>query len=661
LEEGIYYIRTKLPNDAIDFIQEDISFKVNDQKIKFIFNHHYFVKNNDPENKLKILVEDYGNEFGCRIVENIENKTLNNSSNNCSIFEYPIYKIGIIRFNYYDRDGYIIPINDYITIVSTYSQFFSFNEKFCFYYIFDISIDILNSYKNKLNIKVFLKGHYNSIISLNNSEDNENKYTYKDINSSFFDIQGFDLYISEEILDDKIYLYKSSKKLKFTDIKTPEFIIEPNKTIVFSDVNCDLSSSTFIIKKIDKAPIQNYLTYWKYDSLNRYLYMNISGDFYLTKRFKYYYYQLDNNNISNISNKNEIYKTFVSKRLNDTNFVIKKEDTNDYANIINKEKDFYFPLISGLNTIQKYRNPFNKTSSRNELIIDIDESTIKFNYNLAINDVLTIYYLERMVYEWEEKKNLGNSIYYFFNKDNIINGSSLAISPKVFAFNIPTKEEYIITILYSNEKQKNYRKTNLTNCVNLANNIWEQECFIDFSKFRNNLAQSIIINITDNSSYFTENIDFVYYHLDDNSKKCQTMSINMNNITLLVDIPNNNLKEKLKLYSPDTDIINEKRENNRISFILNGTNINLQSTYLSLYTDDEELEHWFTLQDLGIDILPKYKMKFKNNKNITYLLPEDNQVVKVLISTENNEIINLGDISGFQINLYFCSLNSFLI
>jgi hypothetical protein len=42
-------------------------------------------------------------------------------------------------------------------------------------------------------------------------------------------------------------------------------------------------------------------------------------------------------------------------------------------------------------------------------------------------------------------------------------------------------------------------------------------------------------------------------------------------------------------------------------------------------------------------------MRFKNNKDVKYLLPEDNQVVKVFISTENNEIIDLNDISGFKI------------
>ena len=652
MEEGIYYVRTKLPNEGINFVQEDKSFKVS-TPIKFKFNHHYFVKNDNPENRLNITVEDTNNieeKFGCRIIENIESKDLNNDS--CIFLYYPITKIGTIRFSYYDKDGFLIPINDSIIVVSTYSQFFSFNEKSCYYYKFDITIEIMSSYKNKLNIKVFLKDRSNAITLLDNSESNENKYTYKDINSSFFDEQGFDLYISEEEKDDKVYLYKS--KVKFTGIETPEFIIDPNKTIVFSNVNCDLNSSTFKIIKMDTKDVYNSLTYWKYEPLNNALYCNISGDFYQANRFRYYYYQIDYNNISNISNNNELFQTFVSKRLNETNFELKKGDTNDYVTITNKEKDFYFPSILGLNTIQELRQPKNKTSYRNniiDLVVNDKESTIRFNYKLGINDVLKIDYLERKVYEWEESRNLGNSIFYFFNKDNIINGSSLAISPKIFAFNTK-EEEYNITIVYGDKKQKNYTKSNVTNCSNQENDILEQECTIDFSKFNfiENKAQSIIINITDDTSNFTEYIDFVYYHLDDNSKKCQTMNKNMNNITLLVDIPNPKLKDIINLTSTDTDIIDVKRDDNeKISFILNGSNINLQRTYLNLYTEDNELDHWFSLQDLGINLLPKYKMTFDNNKNKTYLLPENNQVVKVKISVENNEIINLDDIFEFKI------------
>ena len=651
MDEGKYYVRTIITEDKLNFTEREKSFKISDPNLDFKFNHHYFVKNNNTNNKLIITVEGDLIQFGCRIFERVDNKELDHNSGNCTHFEYKIDKIGTIRFNYFDEDNITIPINDFIVVVSTYSQFFLFNEKFCFYYKFDISIDILNSYKDKLNIVVFLKTKNNNspFIQLNKSENNENKYTYKEINTSFINNQQFELYISEGFKDDKIYLYKSYKEIIFTAIETPKYIIEPNKTIVFYDVNCNLNSSIFLIKKVDASSIQNYLTYWKYDIINRQLYYNISGDFYQSNRFKDYYYQIDYINITNI-NDDELYQTFVSKRLNETIFEIKKEEgSNDHVIISNKEKDFYFPLIEWLNTYKKSRKQQIEITSRKDLIINDSESTIIFNYELSINDVLIFNYLKRRNETWEE--NLGNSTYYYFDKDNIINGSSFDISPKLFAFNIPTKEDYIITLLYDDEKEKNYSTKNLTNCSNLTkyNNNFKQDCLIDFSKIRNETAQSIKIEITDGISTFEENIDFAYYYLDKNSKQCQTKNSNMNNLTLLVKIPNPNLKNKINLASTDTDIIDEERKNDVISFILNGSNINLQKTYLNLFTDDGELDHLFSLQDLGIDILPKYKIRFNNYENKMYLLPEDNQIVKVIISTENNEIINVNDIKGFII------------
>jgi len=452
MKEGRYYIRTKIPKDNIDFVTKDKSFKISDPKLKYKFSHHYFIKNDNPENRLKTTVYNPEENFGCKIVENIENKALNNGPNNCSIFEYKIDRIGTIRFNYSDEENFMIPINDYIIVVSNYPQYFSFKEKFCYYFKYDISINILNLYKDKLNIKIFLKDCNNFIIPFKNS-NNKNIYTY-DINSSFFDNQGFDLYISENEIDEEVYLYKSNEKIKFTQIETPEFIIEPNRTIVFSNVNCNLNSSTFKILRVDTPDCQNSLSYLEYDSINSYLYYKIEGDFYQANRFKYYYYQIDYNNIINFNNKSEIYKTFVSKRLNETNFELRIADSNDQLTIINKEKDFYFPLISNLTTIQEYRIPKYKTSTRDidkdEFDINDDESTIIFKYKLAINDVLNISYLQRKVYnEWEKWENLGNSMYYYFNQSNIINGSSLAISPKLFAFNAPNKEKYMITIMYS--------------------------------------------------------------------------------------------------------------------------------------------------------------------------------------------------------------------
>jgi len=651
MDDGRYYVNTIIEEDNIDFTPDEPTFKVSDPKITFNFSHHYFVKNDNDENKLYVNVSgNDDNEFGCIIVENIDNETLNNLSN-CNYFEYPIKKLGTIRFSYYDIDGFKIPINDSIVVVSHYSNYFLFDEKICYYYQFDITIDISNLYEN-LNITVFLKYKNEDerpFILLDKDESINNKYTLKDINSSFINVE-FELYISESYEDDKVYLYKSDNGIKFTAIKTPEYIIEPNRTIVFNEIYCNLNLSTFIIKKADTTSIQNYLNYWKFDDTNHQLYYNISGDFYKANRFKNYFYQIDFKNITDIDD-GTLNLTFVSKRLNETIFDIKKVESDNYVNITNREKDFYFPLISELNTYQKSKYANNNiTNSIDNLITDKNEYTIKFIYNIGINDVLILNYLKRRTETWEEEENLGNSIYYFFNKDNVINGSSIDISPKLFAFNI-LKEEYLVTIKCNEEKKDDYNISNLIDCSNqtITNHESEEVCSINISTLRENQPGSITLNIDDGISNFNERIDFVYYHLDEDSKKCQTQNSNMNNITLLVEIPNENLKDKIKLTSPDTDIIGNKTENNQISFILNGSNINLQTTFLNLYTEDGDLDHLFVLQDLGTNLLPKYKIRFNNNQNFIYLLPEDNQIVKVIISVENNEIINLTDISGFKI------------
>ena len=659
MEEEIYYVKTEV--GKLKFIEESKFFKVG-TPLKFNFNHHFFVNNHEPENKLIITVndsdiEDIDKKFGFTIVETIENETLSKDCDKCTTFYYPINKEGTIKFNYYDNDNFIIPINDSIVVVSIYSEYFSLNEKFCYYYKFDITINKLNSYKNILKIKAFFKNDsYN--FSLYNSESNENKYTYNDKEIHFHELyKEFNLYISEgEEEDDIIYLYKSNYKIKFTNITTPEFLIDPNKTIVFSDVNCDLNSSTIIIKKTETPSIQNNLKYWKYDNDNRQLYFNISGDFYQPNRFRYYYYQIDNNNISKNYKDSDLSQTFVSKRLNDTNFEIKKLDKigndNDKINIINTEKDFYFPLLSILNTKIEKRIPPEQNETLNENNTDNEQYTIIYEYHLLLNDALTLNYLERNVEVWENRANLGNTIYYKFTKDNIINGSSLVISPKLFAFNNLDNNggKYNITILYSDEKQKNFNKTyNNTNlkCENITDNLNGQNCFI---KIEEKKSQKMIINIVDDNSNFNESIDFAYYYLDEKSKKCQTKNNSMNNITLYVDIPNPNLKDRINLTSPDIDIIGIQRNNSVISFILDGNNINLQATYLLLYTDDGELSQLFTLQELGINILPKYTMRFNNDQNETKLLAEDNQEVKVIISVENeNANINLDDIGGFKI------------
>ena len=167
---GLYHIRTIIEN-VIGFDEDNLGFKIIERIQDFKFNHHYFVLNNEPTNKLIITANNNTRTFGCKIIETSENKSLNNSKD-CSSFEYPIKKLGTLKFNYSDIDGFLIPINDEIVVVNDLSYYFPLFdlEKYCYYYNFDISIYFSSSFKNKFNIIVFLKSiRDNSIFILKNT------------------------------------------------------------------------------------------------------------------------------------------------------------------------------------------------------------------------------------------------------------------------------------------------------------------------------------------------------------------------------------------------------------------------------------------------------------------------------------------------------------
>ena len=98
-------------------------------------------------------------------------------------------------------------------------------------------------HKDGIKYCIFLYNNDNDKISFNYSTDNKFSYENKNIiNKEYY------LIISEQEEDKDIYLYKSNDTIKFTDIKVPEYIIKPNKTIVFSDLYCNLNESKIEIQ-----------------------------------------------------------------------------------------------------------------------------------------------------------------------------------------------------------------------------------------------------------------------------------------------------------------------------------------------------------------------------------------------------------------------------
>lgn len=633
LDYGIYHVITYI--DDFECYDDNLRFKVSDKILNFNFSHHYFVlKNNDETNKLIITVNDNSGQFG-EIIEDFEKVKL--IKINRTHFEYPIKKVGIIRFNYYDNDSYIIPINDFINVAQYYQQFFSFDSlKSCYYFEFDISI---NNIEKELNSIVFLKSTDN--ITILNLSLNQNKYNII-MNETYIE-KDYYLYISEEYLDQDVFLYKSSI-IQFTEINVPTYIIDPNTTIVFSKLKCDLSKSSFEMIKMNDSSIQKNLINCKYNNVSKTLTCNILGTFYLNNRYKHYYYIIDGKNISNI-NKTIVYNTFVSKKLNEALFNISytRNQNNFYFSIKNKEKDFYFPLLECLTTDKKqyYRG------ITNDFKINDENFEIEMNYTLIINEILNILYIKRKQEYWENERNIINeTLYHFFNLK--VDNKLFSVYPTIFAYNNITKEEYEITIAFYNDDDiKFYNKTkNLKDCKENKN----IKC-IDFSSgnFRNGYAQNYTISIGDgNGNYGEETIEFIYYELTDESKKCQTKTEKMNNLKLNVYSVDETLLKNLKLEG-DISIINETKYDGRKQYILNSSEINLKATYLDMFLEDEIFYHSFTLQDIGLKILPKYYINLNDNSNQINLLKGNNQSVRVSLYVEDYSNINYEDIQGFKI------------
>ena len=659
IDAGFYHILTYvyensiLDNDKIEIINDSLGFKISDDNIIFEFNHHYFVLNNNGDiNKLIIKVNVTSGEFGCGIIEDSSKQNL--SSINCSYFEYQIEKEGTIKFSYYDNDRFIIPINDYINVAKYYNQLFSYiSLKTCYYHNnFEILIDIDDFFENKFQLYLYLRSIDNNTDFKLDRLNNINKYILKEKSNLLFN-NSFYLYVSENYYDYETFLHKSEDHITFTNINTQPFIIEPNTKIIFSDIRCDLSNSIFIMKK-EEDNLQKKLDECKYNNSDSQISCNITGKetFYSNNyNYKNYYYTIDNKNIIFFNN-NSNEKTFVSKKLNETIFNIKENFNGNDFTIENPNKDFYFPLLENL-TIYKNENGINNTITytRNStnFKIDNDNYKIEFNDSLELNQIFYIDHLIRKTEIWEADID-NNTLFHYFNY-KVYN--RISIIPNIFAYNNISEKEYPIQILFANEKHKQKYNSyiNLRNCTE-QNNIVNFDLCIDLEEgnFTSNAAQNFVISIGDGEKYANMEITFIYYKLSDESKKCQTKTDNMNNTILYFYFPDNSLINKFNI-NPEISILNISIVDNKIIYTLNSSEIIIPYTYIYIYIQDKIFYHSFTLQEIGLNVAPKYNLSLINNENIIYLFPNTDKEQKVVIylSSENNENSKIDDINGFII------------
>ena len=643
LNSGYYYIKTRIGDDII-FDNKNIGFRVIKRIENFVFNHHFFVINNNASiNHLIIKVNDTTNTFGCIIEE--DNRKINlTMADNCKTFYYNINMTGQIFFNYYYKDTkekILIPINDYINVASKYTNYFDFfSLKKCYYYKFEINIKY---YNNLPCYFVFLYNPYKNISLFGKEKDSLIKYTYNRSKNSYYDFINNDYYlvISEGYEDSNIYLYKS-KLISFTDIQVPQFIIKPNSTIIYNNIFCNLNESIFQIKKYKNYSISRRLGNCNYYSNYRILECKIQYYyFYANNPFDYYSYILDGENITYANEENINQLTFVSNKLSDSTFIIRSNDIRNfssiYVEIINKNCDFYSTLIR---EIGYYIIIDGKNDSTLRILFSNDfkkenNCSVSFEIENGNFDV-DINYIKRMNYIWEG--DVGNSIYHYFNNNepHILHNQLFQISPLFFAYYnySEQKDSFYIVITFKNEYLANKFNNNLKNLKNCVINDKSFLCLIDTnsSDFRKNQAQVFSIYI----GYYKVDIDFIFYFLDSNSKQCKTKNENITDITLVIDLPKPKYLDLIYLDTESLMSIDEPIKSlNQLKYILKGNEINFLNSFFTMsFFGYSFLQKKFSLFQLGLNVLPKYYMHLENNEKKIYFLAENGQNLIAYIYTQ---------------------------
>ena len=654
---GYYHIKTNIDNE-IEFSNNNKGFIVMEVKTNFSFSHEYFVLyNNASINNLIITVEGNTDKFDCMIQEDYSKEDLIKKDTNCKTFYYNINRSGIITFNYKYIDynsTFFIPINKSITVVPYSLHLFELDYKNCYYYKFNI---LFKEYNIKPNYFIFLYNE-NNIIKLNTTDNSNNKkYSSNEIKNNINKLKnGYYIMVSEGQIDTDVYLFKSTDTIKVTNISVPEYIIKPNLTITFQDITCNLSDSKFEIINYKSKEISNYLGNCTYKS-DYYLFCNINNNFYKNNPFGYYFYTIDNQDIKGIDN--EYLFTYISNRLNESFFTIKKMSipNNVFFTIKNQNDDFYIKLLSKLVYYKTVNQRIEEKTLDIGIIIEPSSKSFTFSVVNEDNFKLKFSYLERSSKEWET--NLGDSIYYnFTGEDSIYENILFTVEPTLFAFYDYSgqKDNFKINITFLNSSLiHTYNNTfEKLKYLNTYNNNSIIECLINTSSssFNKNKGTSYEIKIKNNTFI----IDFIYYHLED-IEECKLKNDNITNYLLNIEIPENSYQKSLYLKSESWMTVNEPQEPNlKLIYTLIGIEINLIESKFSIYNrNNTKFKETFTLQQLGIKVLPIYDLKFSNNEKSITLLPENNQYLDIYVFVKGEAEINLDDIKtiGIEDNQFY--------
>ena len=650
LNEGIYEIKTYIKSQLIK--NDTIKFKVIENG-RFLFNHHYFTINNGTEaekNNLEITKAFYAPSL-CNITE--KSKKIQLITDDCSIYIYKInsYNLtGILSFNYFDDElEDYIPIDDNIIVANSINDLMDVSSFYnCQYYIFSLNSSFINI---KTEVKIFFYINENTRIDF--ERDNNYSYLNDDNVGRIKDKLGdkYDLYISEGKIDQEIYLYKAT--IMFTDIIVPEYIIKPNHILYFSDVSCDLCHSDINIINEDGIPSQLFDCSYSNKT------MSLKATDFIYNKYANNTYSINNykiiNNINNYENQPRV--TFSSNSLNDSEFNVSFDESdseNLKIKLYNKNKDFYFKLISNL-TIYKQINgqnfPIILKRNSTEYNFEISDENFVISFEMSKgNYLLNISYLTREVDILENSEELGNSIYHIFNY--IRDFTIFSVSPNIFAFH-NVNESFVFNISFLNQDlmirdwNEYYYKYNCTNEFFYENII---TCRL-FNIINEARSQIYNLNI---SNYFID-IYLIYYYLDP-SLTCLTWTGQRIYIDLVISVPDPIPLENIYLENFPFSSIDETSRTTK-------TNIQVRPTNTYRIVNDQEILKTISFQDFGINFLNKYEFNEKGKKFM--LFPQANQRIQISIKDNNykNESIVgfcLGNknatnfsISGNDINITF--------
>ena len=654
LNLGIYTIKSKIGDDEMKL--ENVTLKVIKKINDFKFNHHYFVLHDDHEkNKLIITVNDTTGTFGCMIAERNENKNLTKVGNNCKTFYYYFNRTGEFYFNYYYNStdfNLTIPIEDKIKVELTYKNYFDFYLiKNCYYYKkFDLS---LLFFSKEPKYCIFLYNDNDKIV-FNYSKDNIlSSFSYENkklINQEYYFI------ISEEVEDKEIYLYKSNNSIKFTDIKVPEYIIKPNKTILFSNLFCNLSESKIEIQKNQTSAIKIQFTDCQYNTGDKTLSCNINNNnFYSNNPFSNYIYYIDDREIRD--NNNQTMFTYFSNKLSDSLFKIEHDYDSSFSHIIvkiiNKSRDFYFKLLSELGyyriinskndskIVKLYRNQYQDEFEINETEFTINFQLDNENFDLDIN------YLKRKNETWEG--DVGYSIYHYFNnsEDHIINNSLFQITPPILIYNNKTIIKDLLVRISVSNFNSNIKFENLACSESGSNRLYI--CLIDTSKISKK-SERFPIKVQNYDSH----IDLIYYDLDSNSKKCKTLNNEIGDLSLIIDVPDKLYVDLINLYSESLITIGEpKKSELQLNYSIKGEELNLQESSFTIEILGNLKK--FSLQEIGLNVIPTYNIRLLTSEKTVSLLPSKNQYLIVYLLNQGYINVNLSNIQNFNINGHNCT------